>query len=140
MDYSIFEMKLLYLFGLQISFFVVLILFLIFILIISNVSATSRAENIVLVFLIIVLIWVSKDKLLDIPNVATKNYTVETMRVTNIVVKNENIKNRNIDFISADGNIINLKLTAPKVNNGDEYLIMYLPNSKIGVIIEKVIE
>ncbi len=138
MDYSMFEFKILYLFGLQLFFFVVVLLFLIFILILSNASGTSKAENIVLVFLILILVWTTKDKLFDIPNIITKNYTVEMMMATNIKVEDEKINNKNINFESNDGKTINLMLTTNDVKNGDKYLIMYLPNSKIGIIIEKV--
>lgn len=140
MDYSAYELKIVYLFGLQIFFFVVVMLILLSILILTNISGTTKLENIVLVALIFILIWVTKDKLLDIPNIANKNYTIETMAVTNYIFDDSKPSNRIIDFKSSDGNRIKLRINTDKIKNGDTYLIMYLPNSKIGIIMEDLNE
>ena len=94
----------------------------------------------VAVFVFLVLMSIPTiNEVKDIQNVLNQNYMIATGTAVGWNTTTDESEPRSFSFLTDDGKTVDLRvLPCPPVHKGDRFEIIYLPNSGIGAIVQKL--
>ncbi|MCL2860672.1 MAG: hypothetical protein FWF46_09095 [Oscillospiraceae bacterium] len=105
----------------------------------KHIHKLNFSIKVILVFGCVILMWlIIIPRAIDIPRVITGNYITATVTTVNFDHNQEGImKARDMWVLTETGEKLVLKVYSKGYDEGEEYIINYLPYAKIGTIVDK---
>ncbi len=148
MDYTIFENKIISFYAIIIffsllSFLIILILgFKKLPIILSKYRLSKKYIKLLLILYVsitlVIGLFLSRNYLLDLNLVKERKFIIDEVTAITSDLRGDTGEIREIKFLNSEDRVISINFVYGEVKKDEKYIIMYLPNTHIGAIVQKL--